>query len=126
MTERANVPCGSCHLCCRGDVIMLLPEEGDDVASYEHEIVTLPEGTGAILKKRDGHCIYLGPKGCTIHDRAPAICRIFDCRRWYASKTRAERRRMVAAGIADREVFEAGRLRLGSMNLASATQRARK
>lgn len=118
MMNRADVPCGSCHLCCRGDVIMLLPDEGDDVASYEHEIVTLPGvGTGAVLKKgRDGNCIYLGPDGCTIHDRAPTICRIFDCRRWFMSKTRAERRRLVASGLADKEIFEAGRQRLASLS----------
>lgn len=117
--ERANVPCGSCRLCCRADVIMLLPEEGDDVASYEHEILRLPEGVGAVVKKgADGNCIYLGVDGCTIHDRAPAICRIFDCRRWFLSKTRPERRRLVKAGMADKEIFEAGRERLHTLEVA--------
>lgn len=91
--ETSHVPCGNCHLCCRSDVIMLLPEHGDVIESYDHEWVTLPEGRGAVVKKgADGNCIYLGPDGCTIHNRAPAICRIFDCRRWLLSKTRNERR----------------------------------
>jgi hypothetical protein len=33
----------------------------------------------------------LGRDGCTLHDRAPAICPAFDCRDLFLSKTRAER-----------------------------------
>lgn len=114
--QRADVPCGDCRLCCRSDVIMLLPDEGDVVESYEHIVVDLPEGRGAILKKgADGNCIYLGPEGCTIHDRAPLICRVFDCRRWFLSKTRIERRAMVKSGLADADIFEAGRKRAHTM-----------
>lgn len=113
MKDSTDVPCGTCRLCCRGDVIMLIPEEGDDVSSYEHDIVTLPGvGTGAILKKNaEGNCVYLGPQGCTIHDRAPKICRVFDCRRWFLSKTGGERRRLVASGMADADIFKAGQRR---------------
>ena len=114
--QRSDVPCGSCHLCCRSDVIMLLPDEGDVIENYEHDVVELPEGNGAIVKKgADGNCIYLGPDGCTIHDRAPLICRVFDCRRWFLSKSRNERRAMVKSGFADAAVFEAGRERLVSL-----------
>lgn len=117
MTHRANVPCGSCRLCCRSDVIMLFPDEGDIIESYEHAVVELPEGRGAILKKgADGNCIYLGPDGCTIHDRAPLICRMFDCRRWFLSKTRNDRRALIKAGIADADIFEAGRKRVASLH----------
>lgn len=117
MTEfRANVPCGSCQLCCHHDVIMLFPEKGDDVSSYEHEYRDLPMGRVPILKKgASGNCVYLGTSGCTIHDRAPAICRVFDCRRWYLSKTRTERRVMVKLGMADQAIFDAGRERLASL-----------
>ena len=97
---------------------MLFPDEGDVVESYEHRVVDLPEGRGAILKKgSDGNCIYLGPSGCTIHDRAPKICRVFDCRRWFLSKSRNERRTMVKAGAADAAVFEAGRKRVSSLTV---------
>jgi Fe-S-cluster containining protein len=54
----------------------------DDVSSYEHEPVAHPlTGAPAIALKRqrNGDCFYLGPTGCTIHDRAPALCREFDC-----------------------------------------------
>ena len=42
------------------------------------------------------------------------MCRAFDCRKHFQSFTRQERRRMVKAGIASRDVFEAGRVRLES------------
>ena len=117
---RSNVPCGSCSLCCRADVIMLMPEEGDDVASYEHNITTLAGTSRAVVKKGDdGNCIYLKSGRCSIWDRAPAICRVFDCRGWYLSKTRPERRRLVKQGIADQAVFDAGRERLPSLEGAA-------
>jgi hypothetical protein len=58
-----------------------------------------------------GECIYLGQDGCTIHDRAPAICRAFDCRDLFLSKTRAERLAMIKSGMVSNEVFSAGRKR---------------
>ena len=116
MSERANIPCGSCHLCCRGDLILLMPDEGDVIESYQCDVMELPSGPVAVVKKgADGNCIYLGPDGCSIYDRAPVICRTFDCRRLFLSKTRNERRAMVKAGLADADVFEAGRKRLSSL-----------
>lgn len=117
MTERSSVPCGSCHSCCRGDVIILMPDKGDVVESYQHDILALPiVGPIAVVSKGfDGNCIYLGADGCSIHDRAPVICRTFDCRRLFLSKTRKERRAMVKSGMASAEVFTAGRKRLASL-----------
>ena len=116
MSDRANVPCGSCNLCCHHDLIMLMPEEGDDVASYEHNVITLPGvGTAAVLKKNGRDCVYLKDGRCSIWERAPKICRVFDCRRWFLSKTRTERRQMVKSGMADKAIFEAGRERLASL-----------
>lgn len=115
MTD-AVVPCGNCHACCQGETVMLIPERGDDVASYDHVIKTLPTfGPVPVLRKIDGHCVYLGLDGCTIHGRAPALCRMFDCRLFYLSHTRAERRKMVAAGAADKAVLVAGRERLNTL-----------
>jgi len=101
-------------------MVMLLADEGDDVGSYDHEIIDLPEarigpldhlaGRGPILKRHpNGDCVYLGADGCTIHDRAPVICRIFDCRRLVRSHTRQEIRRMVSSGLLDRNIVEQGR-----------------
>jgi len=116
----AIVPCGGCRRCCRGNsIVMLLAQEGDDVASYEHELVALPgAGRGPILKRRpNGDCFYLGTAGCTIHDRAPAVCRVFDCRGAYLAvmdHPRAERRRMIKSGFVDREILDRGRELLGA------------
>lgn len=108
---RAHVPCGGCRLCCQKNVIMLFPDEGDVVESYDHEIRTIGPGlTGPVLKhKPNGDCIYLGPEGCTIHDRAPVCCRVFDCRDFFLMHSRGERRNLIKRGLAGADVFRRGR-----------------
>jgi Fe-S-cluster containining protein len=108
----ANVPCNGCRLCCQRELVMLFPEEGDDVSSYVHEIM----GPMIVLKRRpNGDCVYLGDGGCTIHDRAPVMCKAFDCRLNFLKYSRNERRVMVRDGLASKELFEAGRKRLASL-----------
>ena len=116
---RADVPCAGCRRCCTNNsIVMLLEQEGDVLAAYEHEIVDLPgAGRGPILKRKpNGDCIYLGAHGCTIHDRAPAVCKVFDCRDAYLnflSYPRADRRRMIRDGMIDPDIFERGRALIG-------------
>lgn len=111
----ADVPCGACRRCCQhNSIVMLLPQHGDQVETYDHEIVTLPgAGRGPILKRKpNGDCIYLGADGCTIHDRAPVICKTFDCRGAFLAfmdRPRQERRRMLKAGMIDGEILDAGK-----------------
>jgi Fe-S-cluster containining protein len=94
---------------------------GDDVSSYEHITIEMPGPSGGVEKLNlvkkgaDGNCIYLGSDGCTIHDRAPSICREFDCRRFFLSKTRNERRALLKSGMASSDVIRAGRERLGTL-----------
>jgi Fe-S-cluster containining protein len=118
---RSTVPCGSCRQCCRGNsFVMLLADEGDDVESYQHEIVELPArrlgplnhkaGSGPILKRQpNGDCVYLGPEGCTIHDRAPVICRMFDCRNLIRGHSRTELKALLSQRLVDRAIVDAGR-----------------
>lgn len=118
MTTR-SVPCHGCTACCEHDIIMLHPECGDIVASYEHEPMVNPV-TGAIgfaLKHRpDGACIYLvDGVGCSIHERAPAICREFDCRLMVLRFKRPELRRLIREGLLGSDVVRAGRARLGTL-----------
>lgn len=107
-----SVPCNGCTACCRGEAIELHPEMGDDVASYDTMVVEIgapgiPSRKATVLRLNpDGSCVYLGEGGCTIHDRAPQICRVFDCRRFAMSLgNRAQRRKaaamsdVVAAGL---------------------------
>lgn len=90
MTDAA-VPCRSirCTACCRGDLIFILPDQGDRASDYQtatiadHYPDAPPELAAAVVlaQRENGECVYLGDDGCTIHDRAPAICRVFDCRK---------------------------------------------
>jgi uncharacterized protein len=113
MVERVNVPCGSCRARCKGDLIVLFPDHGDDVSSYKH-IIT-PNGVAVLQKSKDGNCVYLDPNGCTIHDRAPVICRTFDCRQMFRNTPRNKRRLMLKHGMMNKEVLDAGRQRLNTL-----------
>lgn len=124
MTTRASVPCDGCRLCCQGNnLVTLHPEDGDVVASYAHHQITNPltGATGFALDRlANGDCVYLGPDGCTIHDRAPAMCRKFDCRAQYLLSrkfNREDRRRMHAQGVLTRDMLEAGRRLLDKLGV---------
>lgn len=119
MSERSEVPCNGCTACCRGDLIILHPEHGDQPADYLTEEVTNPltgKSAIALRKAGNGNCIYLGDAGCTIHDRAPKICRTFDCRRWYLLLGRNLRRQMRKAGGHTPGILAAGRARLKTLD----------
>ena len=79
------VPCNGCTACCRRERVILSPEHGDDPLQY-HTVPTRPRLDGTVERmlahKLNGDCVYLGDDGCTIHDRAPWACRMFDCRKW--------------------------------------------
>jgi len=62
----------------------LHPEKGDDPAKYDAVWQELDQRF-ALRQRDDGACIYLGKHGCTIYDRAPYICRIWDCREYVKS-----------------------------------------
>jgi uncharacterized protein len=113
--ERNNVPCNGCTACCRNDMIVLHPECGDDVSAYQHHKETCPL-TGAQVpvldKKADRTCVYLGDRGCTIWDRAPTVCREFDCRLFYTEIDRRLRKHLLRQGMVGKEVLKAARERL--------------
>jgi uncharacterized protein len=73
-----QVPCKGCTLCCQGDAIRLEPE--DLVRSYRTEPHPYAPGALMIAHTPEGHCVYLGEHGCSIHGNAPALCRAADCR----------------------------------------------
>ena len=111
-SERAHVPCGSCHRCCVSDLIVLHPECGDDVFSYQ-TVPAINPLTGraclALAQRENGHCVYLVAGRCSIHDRAPHICRTFDCRK------QARRLAQGMPGLVADGVIRAGRQRMGSL-----------
>jgi Fe-S-cluster containining protein len=114
----ASLPeCATCpgH-CCKNDTIILHPEFGDVVSTYDTEATTHPmtgELAHMLKHKPNGDCIYFGEVGgvgrCTVYQRRPAICRSFDCGLSYAKLPREERRRLVRAGLASKAVFDQGR-----------------
>ena len=118
---RTPVPCNGCTACCRGgEFIVLFPEHGDDPASYEHDALRSEQGEPIlVLRHRDnGDCVYLGEHGCTIHGRAPSICRHFDCRRYFLSMPRNERRLIERHAHAKSEIFAEARKRLSTLSPA--------
>lgn len=118
MTQRSNVPCNGCTACCQGDMILLHPEHGDDPKQYAcHDEVNPIDGKTykTLDHQANGNCVYLGESGCTIHDRAPIVCREFDCRIMFSMLDRNTRRRMVSSKLFSKEVLAAGRKRLHTL-----------
>jgi len=72
------VPCNGCTLCCQGDAIRLTEEDNpDEYLTEPHPYIS---GALMLAHKSNGDCIYLVESGCSIHDRAPSLCRSADCR----------------------------------------------
>lgn len=124
----ANVPCNGCTACCQHDLVFLHPEQGDIVESFITFEVTNPltgEHGHALQHKAKadgGGCVYVGPAGCTIHDRVPAVCKAFDCRQLYLdlmSIPRPRRRKLLkqmrSHGLAGNPVLMAGKARLETL-----------
>jgi len=116
-----NVPCNGCKLCCRKELILILPGESSPLWQTEEITINPLRGDKAtVLKhKQNGDCVHLGDNGCTIHGHAPHMCREYDCRRAYLlfqSMPRNQRKRRLRMGLADKERLEAGRSRLDSLS----------
>ena len=123
----SEVPCNGCTACCKNDIIFLDPDENP--ADYE-TVWTVHRRTGvggfALKRKVNGHCIYLVEgKGCSIHGRAPKVCKAFDCRKaWrdYLSLPRPYQRRLMKEfkkrGLFGKEIVAAAKARMGTLTLA--------
>jgi hypothetical protein len=74
----AFVPCNGCTLCCQGDAIRLTEE--DNPKEYLTEPHPYIPGAPMLAHKPNGDCIYLIENGCSIHNRAPSLCKSADCR----------------------------------------------
>jgi hypothetical protein len=62
-----------------------------------------------IAHKPNGDCIYLAERGCSIHDRAPSLCKAADCRGVAAHYDFDTARRMHLQGLLDLRVWDQGR-----------------
>ena len=68
-----------------------------------------PEDSRWRLRQVDGRCVYATAAGCSIHGRAPAVCREFDCRRAVRAMPARSLARLVAIGVYSAEVVARGR-----------------
>jgi uncharacterized protein len=112
MSVSRAVPCGTCTLCCKYEAIILHPEDGDDFTQYETTIGTNPfsgQPVHMLKQRKDGTCTYLGPFGCSIYNRRPAICRSFDCRVLVKRIDETRARALIANGQMTQEVYDRGR-----------------
>lgn len=106
----SDVPCGTCHACCRSDTIQLGPK--DDLFVYRWHI----EGGRAVLdRKPTGECVYLTENGCSIHGRAPDICRRFDCRVLVLLTPPMRRVVRITQNPTMADVYAAGQERIGTL-----------
>ena len=101
-----EVPCNGCTICCQGDAIRLQDE--DIVADY----MTVPhpylKNIFMLAHKENGDCIYLSDSGCSIHDRAPSLCRTADCRSVAIKLDFAKAKQLHLAGLLDLKVWDKG------------------
>jgi Fe-S-cluster containining protein len=107
--QPADVPCGTCRACCKQDVIYLRP---DEAARFPAHI----EGGRLVLdRKPNGECIHLTERGCAVHDAPPDICRRFDCRVFFLTTPKTQRRIRIQQNPTMRHVYAAGKARLDTL-----------
>lgn len=101
--------CNGCTACCRGDKIHLLP--GEDPANWE----TVERDGRHWLKRVDGNCVYLTDNGCSIHGKAPEMCKRFNCIEYFKGLTRIERKQREKKWPHTKAVFAAARERIAGV-----------
>lgn len=88
--EEADVPCGSCTMCCEMLSPFLTPEEissGMYPLSFiqpSHEQLLSNPSIGPIVslyRKKEGGCGMFVDNKCSIYNYRPVSCRQFDCRK---------------------------------------------
>lgn len=78
LSVSADVPCGTCTLCCEGQIRTVLQDNEVEHPLYE----AVKDGSTWIIPKDENkRCIHLGSNGCNIHASRPGVCRSFDCRK---------------------------------------------
>lgn len=88
-----KVDCGACRGCC-SQIVVLTPND------LQRGPWKIAEGTDLILERRaDGGCVYLdGMLGCTVYERRPDMCRMFDCAAWFLMLSPTEFREILITG----------------------------
>jgi Fe-S-cluster containining protein len=116
-----RVPCNGCTLCCQGDAIRLEENElGMDYLTEPHPYIP---GAVMLAHKANGECIYLNEQGCSIHGRAPSLCRTADCRGVAARLDFATAQLLHRSGKLDIRVWDQGQKLLEEMRKRSKRDR---
>lgn len=105
-TAAVDVPCGACTACCWHEIVPLT--EADDPSSYDTQWIN---GVQVLRHQPNGACIYLGQRGCRIWTRRPAVCKVFDCRRFVRQHLAGQHHGVVK----DHAVLLAGLARLSTL-----------
>jgi hypothetical protein len=81
--------CNACNRCCHDKAIRVGPYEGLRLSRRLGITTTeffsrYTEAGGTVLQTRaDDHgCVFLGPRGCTVHPDRPLACRLYPLARW--------------------------------------------
>lgn len=106
--SRIEVPCNGCTLCCHGDLIRL--ERIDRGEDYKVETHPFIPGALMLAHKPNGDCIYLDSGKCSIHENAPSLCRLADCRGIAMKFDYDTARRLHAMRLIDIRVWDHGRM----------------
>jgi len=128
----SDVPCAGCTACCKHDDVFLRPDENPRDYRVERAFDSMRGEMGWRLQhkppREGGGCTYLGDGGCTIHDRAPAVCKQFDCRFVFAmleELPRPMRRRLThlygSKSIYGHEVRAAAKARMDGFDFEAAS-----
>jgi uncharacterized protein len=82
--EAFGYVCHACSRCCQHKVIQVNPYEVARLArrtgqtSEQLRANCTENGAGNILRRDETDtCIFLGPKGCTVHPDRPLVCRLY-------------------------------------------------
>jgi hypothetical protein len=108
-----EIPCNGCTLCCQGDAVRL--DKEDVSRGYQTEPHPFVQGALMLAHKPNGECVYLNKDGCSIHDHAPSLCRIADCRSLALRLSYAEARALHNMNRLDMMVWNQGHLLLEQM-----------
>jgi hypothetical protein len=81
--------CNACNRCCHNKAIRIGPYEGLRLSrrlgiTTTEFFTRYTEAGGTVLQTRpDDHgCVFLGPRGCTVHPDRPLACRLYPLARW--------------------------------------------
>jgi hypothetical protein len=75
-----------------------------------------------LAHKPNGECVYLKKNGCSIHDHAPFLCRLADCRSLALRFDFETARRLHAVKRLDIRVWDQGHRLLEKMTLQDSKE----